>query len=248
MNLGTYNFDPDQDRAEVRRQFSECLAIFQAEAFEPGDPKQPRSCRLHDAFGNRDTDHNCLGCNLADGVELIEAFLKTHPLMERLHHAHIQYLLLNYLLVERLETLFGIIALHEAYRHEHFKILVEVRRWANFIKHPKAFLLTHHAEFTFLESPRLAELVAHAKVKIDRPFVDRFYSDGEKDKALYTELRNKEDVLVILPNAIRVTREMCSAINRSVDLVMSNEVYRWVLGEQSTFLDYWLDKPEASHP
>lgn len=242
MGLSDYNFTVDEERDEVRRQFAECHSILRGKAFDADDAESPLFCQLHDAFPNRAANHNCLGCNLADSVELIEAFLRTHPLMERVRHAYTQHILLNYLIVERMETLFEIISLNELYRLEHFKILVEVRRWANFIKHPKAFILTHHAEFTFAGSPKVAELERHASEKIDRSFVETFYKDGGKDKDLSKRLQNKEDVLVIFPNAVQLTENMCSAFRECVDLVTRNKVYSWVLNQRSTFLDYWADE------
>ena len=158
-----------------------------------------------------------------------------------IHFSYTTYLMLCYLLVERIDTMFNIIQLNEDYRTQHFKILLAIRRWANFIKHPKAFLLTHHAEYTYHGSPKNGALTDKASVVIDRTFVDKYYSNDDKNNELYKELENKENVLVVFPDVNHVTEELCAAINKSVDVVRDNAVYKEVLAKRSTFLDYWFD-------
>jgi len=237
MSLDQYNFTLEEEAAVVRKQFEECYKIFRQEAFD-GDEAVP--CRIHDAFELEPDHHNCLGCNFADIIELIDGFLATHKLFKRLHHVYIQYILLNYLLVERIDTLFNLIELNEAYRQENFKILMAVRRWANFIKHPKAFILTHHAEYTFVGSEKNGDLKGHAGVTIDRTFIDKYFSNDDRNSELYKELENKENVLVEFPDAKYITQEMCRALKLCVGVVSENQVYRSVLKDRTTFLDYFI--------
>jgi len=151
MILDAFNFSEEEEVEIVRKQFEEAYFTFQPEAIANGDPVM---CEFHEAFGTYDTDnHNCLGCNFADITLLIINFLQTHTFQNKIQYAYSTFIVLANLLVERIDTLFNIIDLNETYRAEHFKVLLEIRRWANFLKHPKAFLLTHHPTFSNHSSP-----------------------------------------------------------------------------------------------
>ena len=239
MSLSDYNYMPEEEAALVRKQFKDAYAHFSQHAFKGDDPVM---CQLHDVFDTLETNHhNCLGCNFADSIQLIKAFLRMHASQETVQFSYTTYLILCYLLVERIELMFDIIALHKEYKTDHFKILTTIRRWANFIKHPKAFLLTHHAEYTYQDSPKSGDLTDNATEVINHTFIDNYYSNEKKNEKLYEELENKEKVLVVFPDVNKVTEELCSAINKSVGVVCDNVVFREVLAKRSTFRDYWID-------
>ena len=243
MTLYAFNFSEEEETEIVRKQFEEAYFTFQREAIANGDPVM---CEFHDAFGTYDTGHhNCLGCNFADITWLIINFLQTYALQNKIQYAYSTFIVLAYLLVERIDTLFNIIDLNKTYRAEHFKVLLEIRRWANFLKHPKAFLLTHHPTFSYHSSPRNKELREHASVVIDRAFVDSYYVNDDRDKALYKELENKDNVLVIFPDVVRLAKDLCKAMHDCVAVVRDNPVYRWVLEDKTTFYDYWIDVPST---
>lgn len=239
MDLSTLNFSEEEEQEVVRNQFRDAFLILQQEAIVDNDPVM---CQLHDAFGTYDTfHHNCLGCNFADSTWLIHNFLRTYELQETIQYAYSTLIILAYLLVERIDTFFNAIELNKAYRDQHFKILLEIRRWANFLKHPKAFLLTHHPTFTFYSSPKNGGLRENASVVIDRAFIDKYYANDEKNKELYRELENKENVLVVFPDAVWLVQNLCEAMHNCVAIIRDNPVYRAVVETRTTFYDYWLD-------
>ncbi len=239
MELSDFNFSADEERQIIRDQLKEAFLIFHREAIIDDDPIM---CQLHEAFGTYDTSHhNCLGCNFADSTWLIYNFLRTYDLQETIQYAYSTLLILAYLLVERIDTFFNIIELNKTYRNQHFKILMEVRRWANFLKHPKAFLLTHHPTFSFYSSPKNKELRKNANVVIDRAFIDKYYVNDEKNKELYKELENKENILVVFPDAVWLIQRLCEAMHNCVAVICDNPVYRSAVEDRTTFYDYWLD-------
>lgn len=239
MNLSARNYLYLDEVAVVSRELAGSYEIFKREAVPDGDPIM---CRMHDAFGTfNSNDHNCLGCNFASNILQIKAYLHTYPYQQSIEYSFTTYIILLYLLVERIDTLFNIIDLNETFRKDKFKILLLIRRWANFIKHPKAFLLTHHPEYTFQGSEKCKELRENASVIIDKSFVDKYYSNDEKNKELFKELENKEDVLVILPNMIEITEALCQAMHDCISVIADNAVYREVLKSRTTFLNYWQD-------
>ena len=121
-----------------------------------------------------------------------------------------------------------------------------IRRWANFIKHPKAFIRTHHAAFTFNGSAKFGDLSDNAAAIIDRTFIDKYYCNNDNNEELIKELNNKENVLVVYPSVTFVIEKLCDALNRTIDLLENNSVYREILDDSTTFNDYWFP-PSASN-
>jgi hypothetical protein len=242
MDLFDYNFTEEEEAKIVTKQFENAFSIFQKEAIIDGEPVM---CQFHETFETYDTKHhNCLGCNFADSTLMINNFLQTYKFQGSIQSAYSTFIVLAYLLVERIDTLFNIIELNNDYRTEHFKILLEIRRWANFLKHPKAFLLTHHPTYSFHSSPKNKDLIENAKVIIDRNFVNEFYANDDRNEDLNNKLENQENVLVIFPNIPRITEDLCKAMRDCVAIARDNEVYRQVLEDKTTFYDYWINFQE----
>ncbi len=234
---------PNEEQKLAQAHFERTYQVFKECAFSGGEPVL---CQLHDAFGTFDSPHhNCLGCNFADSTELILNFLGTYHMQRNIQFAFSTFMVLAYLLVERMDTVLNIVELNKGYRGRHFGVLLSIRKWANFLKHPKAFILTHHPRFTYVGAPDCREQVASADVVIDRDFVDRYYSNDEKDRELYRVLENKERVLVVFPSAVDTAEKLCAAMADCVSLIRDNKVYREVLEGRSTFRDYWMDAPRT---
>lgn len=223
----------------VQEKFKECFDIFSTKAVD--EDGLPNACKIHDAFGGLDggQHHNCLGCNFADSTNLILRYLEQHEELSDIQQDFTIYILLLYLLVERIEIVFDIIQLPDTYRDKHFKVFKQIRKWANFIKHPKSFILTHHPEYDFEGSD-----TEHKKPfteTINEQFVEQFYK-GQKDtsdqkktnKELYNRLRNKKDVLVLFPDIAKLTDKLCYSYNKFVDLILTNDAYKEILNDETT--------------
>ena len=120
---------------------------------------------------------------------------------------------------------------------------MQIRKWANFIKHPKGFILCHHPVFTAIDAPRYKDLYDHAKLRISLDFLQKFYTGPDHDKELYEILENQERVVVVLPNIYSLTQEFCDAMDRFVQLLRENKIFRELLATRTTFTDYWNDSP-----
>ena len=138
-------------------------------------------CILHeqDYLGNHKGSHVCLGCSLNDSLVKIDRFLSEAKQLddddsENVEYLFTMYILLLYLTVEKLHTIFKFIGITLDYVKEHWKVLVEIRKWANFIKHPKGFLFTHHPDYIFEDSKGIDKIVKTIKY-IDFDFVYKFY-------------------------------------------------------------------------
>lgn len=227
----------------IQEKFRECFDIFSAKAIDEGG--LPNSCRIHEAFGGVDGNHhNCLGCNFADSTTLILRFLERNEELTDIQQDMTVYILLLYLLVERIEIVFDIIQLPAPYQEKHFKVFQQVRKWSNFIKHPKSFILTHHSFYDFEGSGTINE--KEFTETINEQFVEKFYK-GQKDpsdqkktnKELYSRLRNKKDVLVLFPDIAKLTDKICYSYNKFVDLILTNNAYTEILNDETTISSHF---------
>lgn len=227
---------------DYQKKFEEVWKKFQAEMFDSSDPEQsiPTLCKIHDAFGGLEKNHhNCLGCNFAEMTNSIRYVLQRY---ENLDEADIgtfysDYLLWLYLFIERMEMIFEIITLPESYRMRHFEIFRQIRRWANFTKHPGFFILVHHPQY-FLEGDKNFD-AKKFQVVIDTKFVYDNFGRDQDSKSLRRELTNKKDVAVLFPEPIHLTKEFCEKTMLFKSIICDNKVYREILGEQSTYENYF---------
>ena len=228
----------------MNHQVDEALLIFHQEIYPD---ESSIMCSIHDAFGGLEgSDHNCLGCNFADATSWIHNCLvnaASTPMIS-FQEFYFEYLLKLYLLVERVYVVFEIINLPPEYRGRHFTPFQRVHKWANFIKHPKSFLLVHHPKI-FMQDDEDAEKDGDRfdstkfGVIIDQQFVEEYYSGAEKNGKLFRLLTNKTDVAVLFPNIISLTTDFCESIHKFTGLFKENAVYRELLNSRSTYEDYF---------
>lgn len=227
----------------ANEKFKECYDLFLAKAFD--QDKIANSCKIHNAFGGQEGQHhNCLGCNFADSSDMILRYLEQHEELTDIQQDFTVYILLLYLLVERIEIVFDIIQLPDTYKVKHFKVFQQIRKWANFIKHPKSFILTHHPVYDFENSGTVHQQQFTETIKDS--FVEQYYkghtdqNDQKKqNKELYNKLRNKKDILVLFPNIAQLTDKLCYSYNKFVDLIINNDVYIEILNDETTISTYF---------
>lgn len=232
----------DESEAEfLREEFKKVFEIYEKEIFPDGE--KSIMCKLDKEFCDpEDLHHNCLGCNFSDFSELLRRFLKKHEQQEDTFESFVHYILLTYLLVERFDEIFEIIKLPEVYRKKHFGLFSKIRKWTNFIKHPKAFILVHHPRFYFENDKRYAEIdLKDYEVINENNFITNYYKHKDKknkNDTLSKRIQNKK-VVVILPNIVELTKDFCKAQKKFVDVITKNEVYQEILKDKSTFENYF---------
>lgn len=197
----------------------------------------PLSCEIHDYFDN-ENNHNCLGCNLAEIESQYISFLKHYKRFHSENESFTLYILLSYLLVERIEQVMKLMELPESYRLEKFKTLITIRRWANFIKHPKSYMLVHHPSYIHENDP-LIEGLKEGKIQINTGFIETYYNGESKNKELFKILENKTNVLVVYPNIEELTQCFCLEIRIFIDLIRDNSVFRHILNQKSTIENFY---------
>lgn len=221
--------------AELEAIFSHCSDLFSSEMND--ESGNSYVCKIHDAFvGDSGKDHNCIGCNIADSTNLISKYLRSNHQYYDLHLDFTVYLMLLYLLVERMDRILWMLEYDETKKRTLFVTLQPIRKWANFLKHPKSFILTHHPVYDFVNSG-----VSHRttfSVIIDTPFVFRYYSGMELNDELYKILKNKRDVMVMLPNLHDLTRDICQDFKTFVDLIINTPANLARLNDEATIAEY----------
>jgi len=203
-------------------------------------------CKLHDedylGFSvkpKKGINHNCLACQLNDGNQRIHKFLKQTDSSSDNEYNFTIYILLLYLQVEKLHTIFKIIGLTFEYVELNWKVLIEIRKWANFIKHPKGFLFTHHPSFLFEDAKYHED--DHTKI-LDYKFVSKFYYRENEEilKQSIQELGNKSNILVILPSPDRLASEYVKVCTEFCDKIKDNPHFREILKTRSSLNDLIL--------
>jgi len=225
---------------QLKIDLKSAVDIFEKELFDK--PKYSKFCYIHKHLENREKDHNCLGCNFNGIIMYTQAQLIQSLKMDNIQYIYFQILIALYLSVERIDTILNVINLNPTYRKKHFKAIVRVRKWANFIKHPKSFMLCHHPHFIYNGFPKNSKIRKEYSQIIDESFVLKYYSNDEKNDELTKELENKEKILVIFPNIKKLISEFVKESEKFIEIIEKNQVYREILSDRTTFTDFYFEQ------
>ena len=205
-------------------------------------------CILHDKdyLGSHDgKSHACLACNLNDSVDKVYKFLSqnSYKSKEDFEYLFTVYILLLYLLTEKLQTIFKYVGITYEYVENKWGVLVEIRKWANFIKHPKGFLFAHHPEFQF-EDEKAPISNPELKIITYKDFVEPLYKreDEAKFKQTIHEFANKKNLLVIVPCPDRLAKELHLVCVEFCNKIKDNEHFKEILREDSVLENYYIEE------
>jgi len=234
MKVNSNHSDPRDLYTQTELQ--QAFKVFDSEIY-PND--ESIMCSIHDSFHKEDDKaHNCIGCNFADYTQLLHTALQNVTVTAPIE-AFSATILYSYLLIERFEEIFKIIKLPDSYRLRHFQVFGQIRRWANFLKHPKAFMLVHHPEYYFENEITIEPGDEKTHIIIDQKFVDEYYSGEKENNKLFSLLSNKKNVVVLLPTLDKLIADFCVGQKKFIDIISNNEVFRELLDEKSTMKNYF---------
>jgi hypothetical protein len=182
-------------------------------------------CEIHNFFPS---GHNCIACNLNESNRRIENYLLNYKLFYNIEFSISNLIMLLYLQVECIFEYLNLLKLEDTLLHNKFQVFYDVKRWANFLKHPKAFMLVHHPVWIY--EPYQKETGLY----IDTDIVNNFYSGDSKNKELYKLLSNKENVKVIFPNPLQLIEKFCNSQEQFYDLIKDNKIVRDVFDDKAT--------------
>ncbi|MCB9247028.1 MAG: hypothetical protein H6606_11450 [Flavobacteriales bacterium] len=227
-------FSDEVEAAHIQRTFKEIFELF-IQANYPDD-KDTLMCSIHESFN--DDGHNCVACNLESNVQLAVNFLKSHRSFTSPDAVFASYIWHLYMLTTRIEEYLDILQIPESARNRKFKVFGVIRRWTNFVKHPKAFMFVHHPVYAFKNTPTELDFKiidpTEFEIVIDDEFVKEFYTNGTKNSKLHGRLNKKEGVLVQFPDPLEMIKEFIEAQKNFVNLIANNEMVREILEEKAT--------------
>lgn len=189
----------------------------------------PHICALHELGSSN--SHNCLACNFADLVIDLESLAKDIGKFSDQRVAKITFILWLYLLAERMQEVLKLLSFPENIKNEKFIFFKKIKKWGNFLKHPKAFFLTHHSSFD--------QFSEDAYQIIDDDFIAKFYGGNEKNTELYQLLTNKNRVDVKLPDLIELTNGLGKELEYLCEEILKTPSYKQVLTDKSVLKDYF---------
>jgi hypothetical protein len=199
-------------------------------------------CGIHNNFSKE--HHNCVACNLNDANRRIEEFLLNYRLFSDNFSVFSNFIFLLYLQVEYFLEYLNIIQIPEKYKQKNFHLLYTIKRWGNFLKHPKAFILVHHPVWEY-ESENYN--IDKSKITIDNKFVNTYFAGESKNNDLRKQLKGKENITVLFPNPYKMIVDFCAVQKEFIELIAKNKLVIDILNDEATLTNYLvrLDEKES---
>lgn len=217
--------------------FEQWLYKSESKSFilDKGEPiKKSIYCELYDVFsdyhnsieGNEnDIAHNCIGCNLEEGARTIELFFYHNKNTDSKRYFLTLYSLLFYLQAERLAVIYKElgykVANSDDFEWSAFPVLQRIKYWANFFKHPKSYMLLHHPSFFIEGEPLIPNLMNNGI--IEDSFIHKFYKGSKYNYDLRIELENKDSYIIIFPNLLELTMDLCAEFENIKTLILNDK-------------------------
>lgn len=230
-------------RSERLIAFKKAYEIFRRELYRDDGhgSSTPILSGLHEAFGALGTtSHNCLGCNFSNLTDSFDQVLSGLDEYSDINAPCFTYIIWLYLYVERYDQIMSYLQVPERYRQRHFRSFQRIRRWSNFIKHPKSFLFSHHAQY--FHGGEIGDegfVIKDDTVQINSDFVNAYYAGGKNNNKLAAMLNNATEVLVVYPDPEALMENFATETKAFVRLIEMNEVYREELTRITTMPDYF---------
>ncbi|QPH37887.1 hypothetical protein [Pedobacter endophyticus] len=228
-------FDEFNDTQVLQQHYKAVLDAYIVGNYPMGFEGETLMCSIHEVCSD-DNSHNCVGCNLQEQSSLIIRFLSGYASFASEHAVSIHFHMLLYLLAERYNQYIEMMDIPIAAKSRHFKIFQKVIHWANFIKHPKAFVLVHHPQYFIdgidTDPQRQKERIHEARENkhlIDDSFVSEYYAGSEHNGKLMTALAKKENVIVLFPDPLQLIESFVKAQQEFVSLIVDNKVFREII-------------------
>ncbi|MFV0387200.1 MAG: hypothetical protein ACK5NT_00455 [Pyrinomonadaceae bacterium] len=216
---------------------------FYEENSETGEFLRSNACRLvWDKM--TDGDENCdnsLGENFNQILHWVkdDFFISIDPQRVSLQFYFFTYIFWLYLFVERVDFVFRVLdrdrksQILQEFENRYFPTFKTIRYWANFIKHPSFFLFSHWADF-ILESNVETGSDRDSQTIIDSEFTKQFYTANSNKRDLESKLSNNNNVIVRLPDLLKLTESFCDELNIFFNFIADNRLIKDFLCSRTT--------------
>lgn len=220
-----------------KNELNAAIQIFEWELFNHSG--NSIFCTIHSLLGTNGYDHNCIGCNIDSNLKFMRSEFSISKHLESIEHVYFHLIPAMNLVVERLDIINSLFEgkVTDRSTYQSFQI---IRKWTNFIKHPKAFMFCHHPKYAFENCEHL-EFYTHNNKVIDYDFVERYYSRKKKDEELMEELNQQPNVLVLFPDIRILTDRFSRQIQYYLNFLKTNEEALFKISRKTTYLEFWKD-------
>lgn len=222
-----------------------CKLIFEKQLIEP-EVGRSSACKMWDVMTDKKDNHeNCLGENFNQLIQTIkDDFFENYTPSQttKLDFYFTTYILWLYLIVERIDFVFDVVnkdnksKLFSDFKENNFKTSQLIKKWANFIKHPKEFIFSHWPQY-IMEGSDIEIANENQTVIINADFVKKHYT---KSDSRISELENCDSVIVSVPELSNLTTEFCKELNAFFDFICDNKIVSDFLRKKTT-LEYYYE-------
>ena len=220
-----------------------CMSLISKHLLTGNGEGKYEACKIYEKLvDERSNEHNCLGCQFMNlHQEIYDNFTQINPSGFSIEFYFKTYIFWLYQNVERIYEIFEMInpdsrnSILKTYFEKNFITTKRIKRWTNFIKHPKAFKFTHHPKY-FFESDLTDR---NNLIILDTKEIEKFYSGTSKNKELYIKIAKKENVVVAFPNLVELTKNFCKEFITFTKFICENEIIASALKEETTIANYY---------
>lgn len=198
-------------------------------------------CQIHKNFKD---GHNCVACNLNLTNERILNHLYSYKFFDDIHTTYSIFIMLLYLQVETFFEYMNLVKIPQPYLLKNFTTFYKIKRWANFLKHPKSFLLVHHPVWRY-EDDEFGEIELNELV-INTNFVEKFYKGDKTNSELYKTLKKKENLIVLFPNPVKLTDDYLLTQQKFRNLISENSMIIEILQDEATVKEYFEEEDKEN--
>jgi hypothetical protein len=219
-------------KININSEFKACHSILKQNLFDKGGI--PTISKIHQAL-NREHHgaHSCFGCSLADTVLLISNYLHKYGTFADIKEDLSSYILLQNLLVDRLDTILDIVNMPKEMREKEFFIFKKISAWAYFLKRHTAFISKYQTLYVLENKLVSLDFEAYSLI-VNYDFVDKYYKARLNKGNFLTEFvkmgyklerLNEKPILLVIPNIADITNQLCGAVNHFTDMLLNEKKY-----------------------
>jgi len=223
---------------KLQNELDLAIKIFEITLFNSGSDNSV-FCSIHSFLGTRNADHNCIGCNIDDILKFMRSVFSISKNLDSVENVYFHLIPVMNLVVERLDII-NYMFENKVIDRSSFQSFQIIRKWTNFIKHPKAFMFCHHPNYAFENCEHL-ELYTYNKKVIDYEFVKKYYSNKDKDEILINELERIPNILVLFPNIVQLTSRFSDQIQIYLNFLKTNAEALKTISSKTTYINFWED-------
>lgn len=220
-------------------QFKECISVY--DSLLMMSKNETFVCRLHH-YLSHEYNHNCIPCNLDSQAIMPYRFLrnrKNKAMMPFDYNLYLQSMQGAIGVIEEIHTYIFFKDSKNDKFHNAYGSLAYIKKWVNFIKHPKHFaVMSHHPVYNITNSGVSYD---SAQLTIGKSFIEKYYMAPKEDlrSKLFCEFDGKHPILIVYPDILEITRGYCEDIRKFMNYIESYSELREKIMDVATLKGFF---------